>query len=122
MKTFTITQGSAVYPHPPEDYLLSSLDPPIFVLADGVTRPHNTDGTYPDPSGAAAVAKIFCESALEESRKNFSTLTADTVFSILKKANQAIGAYNQTYPNKSLFRVTGALAILKGNEVYWGSI
>lgn len=117
--------------HFQEDYLLQSEKYPIFAVADGVSLEFNKDGTYPIPSGASEVAHIFCEKVIEEAEKLYDEFDKDTLSVIFKKANEAIGKYNQVngrskktinYWDFDLFAATAAFAVIKNNKVFWASI
>src|SRR4051812_36517612 len=61
--------------HPQEDYLLQSGKYPIFVVADGVTLKRDKEGRYPNPSGSAELAKIFCQAIIREAERMYETFT-----------------------------------------------
>jgi glycerate kinase len=69
---------------------------PIFVVADGVTLEHNPDGSYPNPSGAGELAKIFCHAVIaiaEEKYEHFQEKDIKEIFSV---GNRAAQVFNTT--------------------------
>lgn len=119
------------YVHFQEDYLLQSEKYPIFAVADGVTLEFDKDGSYPIPSGASAVAHIFCEKIIEEAEKLYNNFSEEDIKIVFGKANGAVGKYNLkngrtkeaiNFWDFDLFAATGALAVIKNNTVWWGSI
>ena len=117
--------------HPQEDYLLASEKFPIFVVADGVTLEFGTDGTYPNPSGAGKLARIFCEAIIREAEARFFAFTENDVAEIFSVANKAVGEYNteegrtkeaSNFWDFDLFAATAAFAVVKGDVVYWASL
>lgn len=117
--------------HPQEDYFAVSEKFPIFVLADGVTLEMNESGEYPNPSGAGAVARIFCEEFVRATEEAYGNLTAETTPKLFSIANQAIDEFNSqqgrtkqtiNYWDIDIFAATAAFVIIKDTVVYWGSI
>jgi hypothetical protein len=119
------------YVHPQEDYLLASDRYPIFVVADGATLELDKNGKYPSPSGAFEVARIFCEEVIKESEKIYNHFSEESIKTVFKKANKAVGEYNLAngrikekinFWDFDFFATTGAFAVIKNQTVYWASI
>jgi len=119
------------YFHPREDFLAASKKLSIFAVADGVTLELNERGSYPKPSGAGAVAKIFCRAIVQEIEKAYSRLTVPGLKKVFAKANSAVAKYNRShgrapgrldYWSYDLFAATAAWAAVKENQVYWSTL
>lgn len=119
------------YVHPQEDYLLVSTKYPVFTVADGVTLEFGDDKTYPVPSPAGDVSRIFCEQVIKEGEKQYKTVTKDSIASIFRTANAAVGDYNKrkertketiNFWDIDFFSATAAFGMIKENTLYWGSI
>mgnify|MGYP003394045685 CR=1 FL=1 len=134
MNVVSITEPSSrakIEPHPPEDYILRSTLHPIFVVADGVTLAPGADGRYPDPSGAAEAARVFCETAIREAEKLFENFSEKDLIDIFRAGNEAVGEYNRAqgrtketidHVTFDLFSTTTAFALLKDGKLYWFSL
>jgi hypothetical protein len=119
------------YPFPKEDYLLASKKYPIFAVADGVTLLPTPDGTYPYPSGAGEVAKIFCEKAIKFVEDNYNNFSEKKIVAAFNYANKVIGEYNRVrgrtkktinYGDFDFFHATAALSVVKRSKIFWGTI
>jgi hypothetical protein len=117
--------------HLAEDYVLVSEPLPIICVADGVTLEIEAGVPYPEPSGAAAVAKIFSEAVIKNLEKRYGRLSEADLPDVFRSANESIRAYNEeqgrlpgqlNYLDFDLFATTGAFAAVKDEMVYWGSI
>jgi serine/threonine protein phosphatase PrpC len=119
------------YVHFQEDAMRQSEKYPIFVVADGVTLEFGNDGSYPIPSGASAVAHIFCEKVIEEADKRYTNFSKEDIEIVFTKANEAVGEYNLkngrtkdkiNFWDFDLFAATGAFVLIKGDKIYWATI
>ena len=117
--------------HPQEDYLLCSDKHPIFLVADGVTLEHDSEGIYPNPSGAGQLAWQSCEIALEEIEKIYDQFTDADFFKVFQEVNVAAGQFNaqhsRTLENSNfwdhdIFATTFTAAVVRDNTLYWMSI
>jgi hypothetical protein len=125
------TERLEQFVHPQEDYVLISEWYPIFAVADGVTLELNADGTYPVPSGAADVARIFCEAFVKAAEQRFKDMSEAALGETFGAANAAVGVYNESkerredtinYWDYDLFAATAAFAVIKDDCVFWGSL
>ena len=118
---------------PQEDYLLVSDNPPIFVVADGVTLDFGklmVEGeNYPDPSPAGDVAKIFCQAVIQNATEKYDQLAQEDINDIFKKANSEVEKYNQkvgpSYVSGNItgfYAATCAFVIIKEGKAYWASL
>jgi hypothetical protein len=121
------------YMHPQEDYLLTSENPPVFVVSDGVTlnfkKLTESGIKYPEPSPAGHIAKIFCESLITTAQNKYSELSKEDLVVIFKEANDAVAKYNNQIGKSDIsgnptgfYSATGAFVILRNNQAYWSSI
>jgi len=117
--------------HPKEDYSLVSKKYPIFVVADGVSLNQDKGEKYPEYSGAAEVAKIFCETVLEEAEKRFDNFIEKDLKEIFEIGNDSIREYNISqgrtkdtinYWDFDLFSATTSFALIKNSKIYWWSL
>ncbi len=117
--------------HPQEDYLKVSMSLPIFAVADGVTLEFNPDGTYPNPSRAGEVAKIFCETVVTELEKSYATFKPENMLTAFRAANIAVGEYNRSHGrtketsnflDHDLFACTAAFALYKDGVIYTATL
>lgn len=117
--------------HPREDFYKISKKYPIFAVADGVTLELDKKGRYPNPSGSAAVAKLFCEHAVKEMEQAYVREIEPDVKRIFSQANSEAGKYNAgagrvkgklNYTDFDLFAATGAVVVVKDGTVYWTTI
>lgn len=124
-------KDTAKYRHPQEDYLLESRKYPIFAVADGVTLELDKKGSYPNPSGAGEVARIFCEVAVKEAEKVYNHFGESDLRKVFARANLAVAKYNRSqgwakgklnYWDFDLFAATAAWAVVKDKLVYWASL
>lgn len=116
------------YFHPREDFLAWSKKFSVFAVADGVTLELDERGFYPNPSGAGAVAKIFCQAVVRETEKVYSRFTVPDLKKVFVAANAAVAEYNRKhgrapgqidYWSRDLFAATAAWAVVKDNQIYW---
>src|SRR3990167_1473559 len=121
------------YRHPQEDYLLVSENPPVFVVADGVTlnfrKLIEKGEKYPDPSPAGEVARIFCEAVVENVKEKHETFNAGDTKEIFEQANTVVADYNKKTGKSEIsgnmtgfFAATGAFIVVKEDKAYWASI
>jgi hypothetical protein len=122
------------YRHPQEDYLLASVSPPIFVVADGVTLNFKkiifeNKARYPNPSPAGEVAKIFCKAVVEIARTKYNEIDINKITEVFREANNEVKNYNQRVGESDIcgnitgfFAATGAFVIIKNDKAYWASI
>ena len=121
------------YQHPQEDYLIASDTPPVFVVSDGVTlnfkKLVEDNKEYPNPSPAGKVARIFCESVIENAGREYDSLNKEKVKEIFKAANSAVSKYNNEVGKSDIsgnitgfYAATGSFVIIKDNKAYWTSI
>ena len=133
MKVVTITEPNVRFKdtRPQEDYTLRSKVHSIFVVADGVTLEGGTDGSYPESSGAAEAARLFCEASLRKAEKLFDNFKEEYLKDIFRAGNEAVGSYNRVqgrtketidYFTYDFFAATVAFALLKDNKLYWFSL
>ncbi len=119
--------------HPQEDFLKTSPQYPIFAVADGVTLLQFPveKKKYPNPSPAGDVSRIFCEKAVELGETLYPSISERGILEIFRGANQAVGEYNKAhgrtkgsidYWDVDFYAATAAVAVVKDNLVYWGSI
>jgi len=114
-----------------EDRFLQSRKFPIFAVADGVLMVVKPGEKYPVPSGAGEVAKIFCNSAVEQAEKIFEGFQNEDIRDVFAKANSKIERYNSrcgrtkktiNFFDFDYFCATAAFALIKNSELYWGSV
>jgi len=132
MKIFSIIKKSSLRPErPKEDYLVLSKKFPIFAVADGVTLRAKTGKKYPNPSGAAQVAKIFCEKIVFKAEKKYEKFSKKDLPDIFEIANKAVADYNFlkgrtektiNYFDFDLFSATTSFLLIKDNKAYWFSL
>lgn len=125
------TERLEEFVHPLEDYLLISKRFPIFVVADGVTLELNPDGTYPVPSGAADVARIFCEEFIRAAETEYEHASEEILHEAFRAGNAAVGQFNESqgrtkksinYWDHDLFAATTAFAAVQDDQVFWASL
>ena len=114
-----------------EDYSLQSKKFPIFSVADGVTLAIKPGKTYPVPSGAGEVAKIFCRSAINDSERTYADFQAKNILDIFTQSNTEARNYNSkrgrtektiNYFDIDYFCATAAFALVRKSELFWGAI
>jgi serine/threonine protein phosphatase PrpC len=114
-----------------EDYFLQSSEFPIFAVADGVTLAIKPGKAYPVPSGAGEVAKIFCKGAIKHSENLYADFKIENILDIFAKANTEARNYNRkhgrtrktiNYFDIDYFCATAALAVVKNDELFYGTI
>lgn len=121
------------FDHPQEDYLCTSQEPPVFVVADGVTldveRLAENNQAYPDPSPAGKVAQIFCEAVIDAARKQQTHFTNEDIQKLFEAGNGAVRSYNQKHGKSIIagnrtdyFAATGGWVFIQGGKAYWGTI
>jgi len=120
-------------PHPQEDFFCVSKKYPIFAVADGVTLiQFLLEGKdYPNPSPAGDVARIFCEEAIKTAETFYESFDEADMKKVFEAGNNAVGEYNRMhnrtkenvdYWNNDFYAITAAIAVIKENKLYWGSI
>lgn len=121
------------YQHPQEDYLLASDNPPVFVVSDGVTlnfkKLIESEKTYPNPSPAGEVAKIFCNAVIESVRGKYHDFSELDIKEVFSDANSAVADYNKGAGQSDFsgnptgfYSATGSFVVIKNNKTYWASI
>ena len=121
------------YIHPQEDYLLVSDDPPIFVVADGVTLDFTkllgSNRRYPDPSPAGEVSRLFCEAVIRDVKRRYSSFCMEDVTLVFKEANGVVADYNKKVGRTDIsgnktgfYSATGSFVVISGDNAYWASI
>ncbi len=131
LKSLGVTLPREEWPtHLQEDYWLCSEKYPVAIVADGVTLEF-VDNTYPDPSGAAAVSKIFCEQALKVLEEKYEQFSQEDLVEAFRVGNSAVGDYNRAqgrtkdainYMDHDLFAATAAGIVIKDEVIYWFSL
>lgn len=121
------------YHHPQEDFLMSSKNHSIFVVADGVTlnfkKLIEDSKKYPNPSPAGDVSRIFCESVVEYANKIYENFNEDKIKEVFKYANKEVFKFNDNIGKTDIsgnktgyYSATGAFVVLKDGSAYWASI
>ncbi len=121
------------YSYPQEDYLIASEMPPVFVVSDGVTLNFNKlvedKKSYPNPSPAGEVAKIFCEAVVSIVKDKYLTASLEDVVKVFKEANKKVAEYNEKIGKTDIsgnktgfYSSTGSFVILNNKKAYWASI
>lgn len=114
-----------------EDFFLQSQKYLIFAVADGVTLVVNPGHSYPNPSGAGEVAKIFCRNSIRQAEKVYNNFQNNNIHDIFAKANSEAEKYNSrhghmrktiNYFDKDYFCATAAFALVRRSELFWGAI
>ncbi len=114
---------------PNEDYLISDEDQGLFIVADGVTRPHSE---YPGqgPSAAYTAAKVFCQSAFKTLKSGLPRCTdGHAVERMLSDAfsegNAEVAQWNktwlQTHQENKLYKpaVVALCAVVYKESLYY---
>lgn len=132
MKVFSLLKpDSSIIVHPQEDYLLISKKYPIFIVADGVSLKFNEGVKYPEESGAAKVAEIFCSSVISEAEKAYDMWEKKDIRDIFNIANKKVLEYNNAqgrtkdtinYWDFDLFCATTSFLLIKDSKAYWWSL
>lgn len=132
MKVFSTIKRSFLLPdRPQEDYLFISKKYPIFVVADGVTLRPKKSKKYPNPSGAAKAAEIFCKTVISEAEKKYNRFEEQDLMNVVEAGNKAVADYNISegrtketinYLDFDLFSATTAFLLIKGKKAYWWSL
>ena len=129
--SFIVTELPIGSTHPQEDYAVIDDQYPIFAVADGVTLDVAAGESYPEDSGAAQVARIFCETSAASGRTLYNRLDKDYLRTIFRTANTAVGAYNDfkdrrkerlDYGYFDLFSTTAAFAAIQDDTLHWFSL
>jgi hypothetical protein len=121
------------YCHPQEDFSITSENPPVFVVSDGVTldfrKMIKSGEKYPSPSPAGDVSRIFCESVIKYVKEKYETFAEKDVIDVFKYANGEVGKYNEKTGKSDIsgnrtgyYSATGSFVIIKDNKAYWASI
>lgn len=124
---------SESYHHPQEDYILASNNPPIFVVADGVTlnvkQLIGNNQKYPNPSPAGKVAQLFCEEVVNNGTARHADFSESDISVVFESANKTVEEYNRAIGKTALsgnptgfYSATGAFVVIKENKAYWASI
>ncbi len=117
--------------HPKEDYYKISSRYPIYAIADGVTLEKNNQGIYPDPSGAAEVAGLFCATVVYSLKKYYDKEQPPDMKKVFYDANHVIAEYNKNHDrsfatsnfwDNDLYATCAVYACIYNNVVYWASI
>lgn len=119
--------------YPQEDDFRVSTKYPIFVVADGVhlCQFDIEHRKYPEPSPAGEVAKLFCVKAIETVETLYKSFNKQDIERVFRIANDAVGSYNRAHGrtketvdwwDTDYYAATAALAVIKDNTVYWGSV
>lgn len=111
-----------------EDHCLISEKHPIFAVADGVSRTRNPDGSYPEPSGAALAAELFCQEVIATIKDGFGRADLKVLREAFFNANFAIRLLNVQqgisqkldYLVNDYFGTCGAAAFIKGEVLHYG--
>jgi len=129
--SFIVTELPVGSTYPQEDYAVIDDQYPIFAVADGVTLDIAAGESYPEDSGAAQVARIFCETAISSGRTLYNRLDKDYLRTIFRTANTAVGVYNDSkdrrketldYGHFDLFSTTAAFAAIQDDTLHWFSL
>lgn len=117
---------------PQEDYLITSNNPPVFGVADGVTldieKLIEENKKYPNPSPVGKVAKLFCKNIVESTKQKYNEFKEEDTHKVFKEANEAVGEYNKTVGGNfsrnptGFYAATGAFTVIKRKRAYWASI
>ena len=120
---------------PNEDSLLFSQKYPIFLVSDGVTQSHFSNGKYAFPLGAKKAARIFCLESLKILEKRFENLNSkkeikDAFNDSFNYSNQKIKELNIEYGIDKKFNYTdydwfdtvSVSGIIKDNTLYYNFI
>lgn len=115
---------------PNEDYCLVSVKYPIFAVADGVSRDRNSDGSYPNPSGARLVAEEFCREVIKYSESLSGAMSEFCIRKAIDRANQQIRLLNVRhgilekldYWINDYFGTCGVVAAIDKDTLYYGYV
>lgn len=121
------------YTYPQEDHLLTSDDPYVFVVADGVTlnfkKLVEDNREYPNPSPAGEVAKIFCEAVQKSVLSRYDTFEKNDISAVFGEANRKVAEYNNKVGQSEIsgnttgfYSATGSFVVIKDRQAYWASI
>lgn len=93
MKHIIYHENNLKYPYlPQEDYYAHSQDNGVYIVSDGVTHDAKDLSKYPVPSEAYEVARIICDTVVENlNEKNHSI---DSLKDAYKLANQKVLEFN----------------------------
>lgn len=98
----------------------------VLVVADGVTRSRAPDGSYPDPSGAAAAARLVAQtlvSALVGPAQPNLRHAFTAANRAVAEANRNAGVWERLdYHVHDLWCAVATAAVIRGAMVYWGHI
>lgn len=134
MHLFALTEPSVRFaqaPHPQEDFSSRSSLEDIVAVADGVTLEQNADGSYPQDSGAAHAARLFCTAAVRAAEAAYASFGEEDLLEVFRAGNAAVGEYNRTqgrtqdtldYLGRDFFSATAAFALCKDRRLYWFSL
>lgn len=97
MKYLLYHENNTKYPYlPQEDSYSHNYEKGIFAVADGITHDENPDGSYPNPSDSAEVAKIITTEIVKYlETAEFSEQSIKEAFI---QASQKVEEYNKTRP------------------------
>jgi hypothetical protein len=133
-KSFADEYGlSHVFKAPREDFYSYSSKVAAFVVSDGVTLNFriygNSNIDYPNPSPSGEVAKIFCQSIIENIEKNFNVLSISELKSSFRRSNREVALYNSRFGKTrfsgnitGLYAATASFIAIKDKRVFWGVI
>lgn len=102
-----------------------------FAVADGVTQAVKRSNEYPIPSGAGAVAEVFCKAATKYFEENEERFNEDEIAKVFSSANNEIKEYNARQDRvkatpanweHDLYCCAAAFAAIKGDKVFWGTM
>lgn len=121
------------YVHPQEDYLIASEKLSTFVVSDGVTlnfkKLIEDKKSYPNPSPAGEVAKIFCEAVQKSVQEKYTDIKSEDIREVFREANKVVGDYNNKIGKSDVcgnitgfYSATGSFVIIRNNTAYWASI
>lgn len=108
---------------PNEDYFWFQKPPPIFALADGVTRYVFEDSSYAYPAGAKATAEIFCRSVVEYLEKELDIPKAFNFANArIQKLNESEGMIKESlnYQDRDFFDCVGVAAFVLDSTLTYG--
>ena len=108
---------------PCEDYLLSEPDLNLFIVLDGITRPHGEYKDAPGKSAACEVNEIFVENAVRHIRDNVNEPDAEKLLrAAVKAGNDEIRAFRvQKDLAKWVFYpgTLGIIALIRNSRLHY---
>ena len=105
------------------------LDPfrQTIVVADGITRSKQADGSYPTPSPSARAAEVFCASVIAQASVT-PELTREQFKTIIENANAAIAELNRElfpeydFAERDRAGVAAVVGVIDGESMWLASI